>query len=278
MFVGNSITRHGIKHDIGWHNDWGMAASALEKDYVHIVAKEVLQKDSEATFCVCQAAEWECNCYDGEKTFEHFKAARDFKADIIIMRLVENCPRDNYNSDLFIEEYGKLVSYLNGSGKAKIIITTGFWKHIADGAIREYAHKNEYPLVELNDLGEDYMPDNDATLDFVEKLNAWRRGNAEKYLHTGKMVKPIEIITDTDFILEVKLGKKLIKPVLTSRFEAEDGSCGQIVVNFTQNTVKCSLSEEINPLIYHSPNDNGRLLESKQFELPPLSSALLVTE
>lgn len=155
LFVGNSITRHGIKHDIGWHNDWGMAASALEKDYVHVVAKEVLQKDSEATFCVCQAAEWECNCYDGEKTFEHFKAARDFKADIIIMRLVENCPRDNYNSDLFMEEYGKLVSYLNGSRKAKIIITTGFWKHIADGAIREYARRNEYPLVELNDLGED---------------------------------------------------------------------------------------------------------------------------
>ena len=47
------------------------------------------------------------------------------------------------------------MSYLNGSGKAKIIITTGFWEHIADGAIREYAHRNEYPLMELNDLGED---------------------------------------------------------------------------------------------------------------------------
>lgn len=128
------------------------------------------------------------------------------------------------------------------------------------------------------DFSEDYMPDNDATLDFVERLNAWRRSNAKKYLHTGKMVKPIEIITDTDFILEVKLGKKRIKPVLTSRFEAEDGSYGQIVVNFTQNTVTCSFSEEINPLIYHSPNDNGRLLESKQFELPPLSSVLLVTK
>lgn len=128
------------------------------------------------------------------------------------------------------------------------------------------------------DFSEDYMPDHDATLDFAEKLNAWRRGKAKKYLHTGKMVKPIEIITDTDFILEVKLGKKIIKPVLTSRFEAEDGSCGQIVVNFTQNTVKCSFSEEIKPFIYRSPNDNGRVLESKKFELPPLSSALLVTK
>ena len=155
LFVGNSITRHGAKHEIGWHSDWGMAASALENDYVHIVAKEILKKDSEASFCICQAAEWERNCYDGEKTFELFKAARDFKADIIIMRLVENCPRDNYNSDLFQEEYGKLVSYLNGTGNAQIIITTGFWKHIADSTIREYALKNGYSMVELNDLGED---------------------------------------------------------------------------------------------------------------------------
>ena len=155
LFVGNSITRHGIKHDIGWHNDGGMAASSPENDYVHIVARNILQKDSEAAFCICQVAEWERNCYDGEKTFAHFEAARDFHADIIIMRLVENCPRDHYNADLFQKEYGKLLSYLDGTGHARIVITTGFWKHIADGAIREYAQKNGYPLAELNDLGED---------------------------------------------------------------------------------------------------------------------------
>lgn len=64
----------------------------------------------------------------------------------------------------------------------------------------------------------------------------------------------------------------------SSPSEAEDGSCGQIVVNFTQNTVTCSFSEEINPFIYHLPNDNGRLLESKEFEVPPLSFDLLVTK
>ena len=155
LFVGNSITRHGILHEIGWHNDWGMAASSMENDYVHLVAKNILQQDSDASFCICQAAEWEMNYDNGEKVLEKFQAARDFQADVIIMRLLENCPRDHFDSKLFQQEYGKLISYLNCTGNAKIIITTGFWKHVADDAVRECALKHGYSLVELNDLGED---------------------------------------------------------------------------------------------------------------------------
>ncbi|MBQ8759028.1 MAG: hypothetical protein IJZ20_04970, partial [Clostridia bacterium] len=59
LFVGNSITLHDIRPSIGWHLECGMAASAPENDYVHIIKRRVREKDTDAAFCVCQASGWE---------------------------------------------------------------------------------------------------------------------------------------------------------------------------------------------------------------------------
>ena len=67
MIVGNSITLHGIKEDIGWFNEWGMAASAKEKDYAHILMSEISKIDSDAAFCICQVSAWEQNYKKGKE-------------------------------------------------------------------------------------------------------------------------------------------------------------------------------------------------------------------
>ena len=41
LFLGNSITRHGPKADIGWTRDWGMAATSEDKDYVHLLGRQL---------------------------------------------------------------------------------------------------------------------------------------------------------------------------------------------------------------------------------------------
>ena len=154
MFVGNSITLHGIRPEVGWYNEWGMAASAKSRDYVHLLEEDIKQLDAEAAFCICQVAEWEGRYKEGSTVLSKYEQARSFNADLIVLRFIENVPKDGYESDTFLRELDALVNYLNETGKAKLIISTGFFRHPGDDDIRTYANKKGIPCVELGDLGE----------------------------------------------------------------------------------------------------------------------------
>ena len=154
MFVGNSITLHGILPEIGWYGERGMASSERDKDYVHLLESYILENDPEATFCICQVADWERGYQSGSETLPLYERARDFGADLIVLRMVENVPKEGYDSLAFARELDALVGYLDGESKAKIIVTTGFWHHPANDALREYARAHGVPCVELCDLGE----------------------------------------------------------------------------------------------------------------------------
>lgn len=154
LFVGNSITLHGVKPEIGWNNEWGMAASQREADYVHRLMAEIRKTEPDAAFCICQAADWERNYRDGQATYARYADARRFQADLIIMRLIENCPHSDFNCEGFQAGLNDLLRYLNPTGRAQILLTTGFWKHPGDQAIQDYAMAHQLPCVELGDLGE----------------------------------------------------------------------------------------------------------------------------
>jgi hypothetical protein len=44
LFIGNSLTRHSPAPDLGWHGDYGMAASEEDKDFVHLTVS-LVKKD-----------------------------------------------------------------------------------------------------------------------------------------------------------------------------------------------------------------------------------------
>lgn len=154
LFVGNSITLHGIKEEIGWHGHWGMAASAKEKDYVHLLETKVRETHPDAAFCICQAAEWERRYKEGSTVLPLYQAAAGFRADIIVFRLVENCPVKDYVPELFLPEFKNLMNFLNPTGQAKFILSTSFWHHTFDDGLRQIAKELALPLVEMGDLGE----------------------------------------------------------------------------------------------------------------------------
>ena len=155
LFLGNSITLCGGAPEKGWQGGWGMAASSMDKDYVHRIMAEVSKTDADAALCICQVSRWEMNYKNPHEVTKLYDVARDFGADVIITRFVENCSVPDFEPEVFISEYEKFIKSFDTSSKAKFILTTGFWKHPGNEQIRLVAEKNGYEFVVLEDLGED---------------------------------------------------------------------------------------------------------------------------
>jgi lysophospholipase L1-like esterase len=90
LFLGNSITWHGPKADIGWAGSWGMAASSEDKDYVHLVTRAIAaQTGSMPQILVRTIAEFERQYatydVDGE-----LSDAFAFDPDLVILAIGEN--------------------------------------------------------------------------------------------------------------------------------------------------------------------------------------------
>lgn len=153
LFVGNSITWHSPADSVGWAGDWGMAASCAENDYVHRVAAMVRGVSAAPAVCICQAAAWERAYKTGSEKYPLYESAREFDADVIVLRLIENCAVEDFDAAEYKAAMSDLLAYLNKSGKAAVILTTGFWPHVGNPAILEYAAENALPCVVLDDLG-----------------------------------------------------------------------------------------------------------------------------
>ena len=154
LLVGNSITLHEVKPEIGWHESHGMAASAKERDYAHLLMEKCAARYPDAVFCIAQVSQWEQQYTNGSAVLPQYSPARDFGADVIIMRCIENCHNRTLDPIALKREYSKLVDFLKSKPSAKVILTTGFWKHYGDGVIRAIGEERGYPVVELGDLGE----------------------------------------------------------------------------------------------------------------------------
>ena len=155
LILGNSITMHGPKPEIGWLNSWGMAASRKENDYVHLLYEKAITAGFEMVFCVVPAFDWERGFWKQE-TLGSFGKIRDFKPDYIIFRLGENILPEHCDLYSLPQAISALVEYFSIAGHTKLIFTTCFWRHEkADKAIEEIASVSNSALVRLGDLGDD---------------------------------------------------------------------------------------------------------------------------
>lgn len=154
LILGNSITRHGPAESIGWHGDWGMAASSIQNDYVHrLYAK--LQDD--VCFYVRQASDWELNYKKNENILAEFKEEKEFQANIVVFMLGENIHDVQTEQDMetFKEKLAEFLAYVSPK-TAKIIFTSCVWENpLVDKVIMELANQSGQAFIDLNFIGND---------------------------------------------------------------------------------------------------------------------------
>ncbi|QIF04065.1 SGNH/GDSL hydrolase family protein [Roseimicrobium sp. ORNL1] len=160
LILGNSITRHGPKADIGWTGNWGMAASAEEKDFVHLIEKALTERagaNAKPKVLAVNIAEFERN-YATYDVAAKLKEATTFGADLIILAIGENVPALTTEDSKAQFKFSvlKLLAALKGDRSPRIIVRSPFWANPAkDETLKQVAQETGGVFVDISALGKD---------------------------------------------------------------------------------------------------------------------------
>ena len=158
LFVGNSITLHGPAPKIGWTGNWGMAASAVEKDYVHLVVESLTKlRGHKPEFLVTNVADFERK-YDSFDLATKLKDQVAFKADTVVVAIGENVPalKSDEAKAKFKESVVKLLALLKGEGKTALYVRSCFWADAAkDVVLKEACTTAGGVFVDISTLAKD---------------------------------------------------------------------------------------------------------------------------
>ncbi|SKB07653.1 Lysophospholipase L1 [Prosthecobacter debontii] len=158
LFLGNSITKHGPKADLDWHGNWGMAATAEAKDYVHLVTAGLTDKQGKAPeVSVNNIADFERN-HVGYDVGGKLAANLDFKADLIILAIGENVPalKSDESKAAFKTALTDLLKHLKGPQNPTIIVRSCFWANAAkDEVLKQCAAEAGATFVDISALSKD---------------------------------------------------------------------------------------------------------------------------
>jgi len=159
LFLGNSITLHGPNPGIGWEGNWGMAASAGEKDYVHLLLRRFTEAadGKEPASLVANIATFERQ-YDTFDVAAGLKKQLDFKADLVIVAIGENTPAlaTEEAQEKFRKAVARLLAALKESGAGTIVVRSCFWPNKAkDDALKQACAEAGGVFVDIGVLSAD---------------------------------------------------------------------------------------------------------------------------
>jgi hypothetical protein len=156
VVLGNSMVNHEPKASIGWNANWGMAASAREKDFVHLLEKELKNTSPKIELLSSNISEFERRYWDYDLNNKGINEVRDFLPDIIVFRIGENIDDKQLNVDDFHKYLQAMVKYIANGRSVKVLLTNCFWtSYYKDSAFLLFAQKYNYGYIDLTGLFDD---------------------------------------------------------------------------------------------------------------------------
>lgn len=162
LIIGNSITQHDYAPSLGWYGRWGMAATAEDKDYVHLLQSYAKAKAPDTEFKVVNVWDFERYFYNLDNISESkFKEYVDFDADIIVASFGANINNSGNENDPSFEtgrtfnaaDYVNIIRYFNPKGDARIIpVLTTLTKSEISREILKLPAQTGWQLVNTSDL------------------------------------------------------------------------------------------------------------------------------
>ncbi|GAB3987737.1 hypothetical protein GCM10028807_08840 [Spirosoma daeguense] len=152
LVIGNSIMMHQPDPTRGWLNANGMAASAPDKDFVHLLTAKLQTLHPPMTVRLQSGGDFE-RYYgtSGYSSAELLATLQEYKPDLIIVRIGENVAQGEAIQRDFQKYYRQLLEQLNYGQPVRIVCTTSvWWQNVSDPIIRKLVAEKAYTLVDLD--------------------------------------------------------------------------------------------------------------------------------
>lgn len=120
LVIGNSIMKHGAAPQLGWNTDWGMAATAEEKDYAHLLHRKISETAKQA-----KAPELQLARIADEKHMLGWDKLKNSGADVIVIQVSDNY-RSKQTREVFQKNYEQMIRDLRGDGNPIIVCVTNW--------------------------------------------------------------------------------------------------------------------------------------------------------
>ncbi len=132
LVYGNSIALHGPAPQIGWTNNWGMAASAREKDFAHLLVADLEARRGErADFRIRNLALLERNYTTNLLEFAELANDVAWAPDYVVIAIGENAKAiDAESAPAYTQFLVSLARPLVDSAKhPQVVMRSPFWRN-----------------------------------------------------------------------------------------------------------------------------------------------------